>query len=140
MSSTSKQYLFSYGTLLPGRVPAEIAPIVRKFRIIGEGEVRGQLYDLGEYPGAILNKNGQVISGKVLEIPQDPHILQQLDEYEGFDPVHPQASLFVRRQLLIEVKHGEKLKCWIYVYNRHPGNAPNIAGGDFLKARNHRSR
>lgn len=140
MNSTRK-YLFTYGTLSPGKAPAEIAPAVRRLRRVGRGFVHGHLYDLGEYPGAVLRKTGPVILGQIFELPDDPDVLNKLDEYEGFDPSHPQGSLFVRKRWPVTFE-GEKRKvtCWVYIYNRHPGTAPSIGSGDFSKARNHRAR
>lgn len=135
-----KRYLFSYGTLLPGHAPPEIAPTVRRLRRVGRGFVRGRLYDLGEYPGAVLSKTGPVIAGEVFELPDDREVLGRLDEYEGFDPAHPDASLFVRRKWTVTFKNGKKATCWVYAYNRHPGAAPSVAGGAFTKLRNHKAR
>jgi len=140
MNSTRK-YLFTYGTLLPGKAPPEIAATVRRLRRSGRGFVHGHLYDLGEYPGAVLSKTGPVIVGQIFELPDDPEVLSKLDEYEGFDPAHPQGSLFVRERWPVTLIGGKKkVNCWIYIYNRHPGTAPSISSGDFFKSRNHRVR
>jgi len=47
-------YLFTYGTLKHGHAPDEIASAVTKLRPVGKGFVPGVLYDLGDYPGAVL--------------------------------------------------------------------------------------
>ncbi|HEY4054122.1 MAG TPA: gamma-glutamylcyclotransferase family protein [Terriglobales bacterium] len=135
-----KRYLFSYGTLLPDHAPAEIAPVVRRLRRISRGKVKGQLYDLGDYPGAVLSKTGAVIVGQIFELPEDPEVLQKLDEYEGFDPAQPQASLFVRKKALVSVNNAKRVWCWVYVYNRHPGRSSAVVGGDFSKLRSNRPR
>lgn len=135
----TKRYLFSYGTLQPGRAPAEIAPVVRRLRPVGRGKVRGRLYDLGEYPGAVLSRTGRVIVGQIFEVPDSPDIIEKLDEYEGFDPAHPRASLFVRKRSFVSAGNGKRVLCWIYVYNRNPGDAPPVAGRD-SKSRSRRSR
>src|SRR5258708_20900133 len=106
-----KRYLFSYGTLLPQRAPAEIAPVVRHMRRIGPGKVRGRIYDLGDYPGAVLSKSGPIILGEVFELPDKPDILGKLDEYEGFDAANPQGSLFVRKRWLVTLDRGKKKWC-----------------------------
>jgi gamma-glutamylcyclotransferase (GGCT)/AIG2-like uncharacterized protein YtfP len=130
-----KKYLFSYGTLLPGRAPAEIAPTVQRLRRVGRGFVRGHLYDFGEYPGAVLARTGSSIVGEVFELPDDPRVLSRLDEYEGFDPADPQASTFVRKGRFVTLKNsGKKIVCWIYAYNRPPGPAPVLSSGDYSKA------
>ncbi len=129
------KYLFSYGTLLPDQAPAKIAPVVRRMRRVGRGKVRGWLYDLGDYPGAVLNKTGSVIFGQVFELPDKPDILGKLDQYEGFDPDDPDRSLFLRKRSLVSLDGGKKRWCWIYVYNRPPAGASTLRGGDFSKIR-----
>jgi gamma-glutamylcyclotransferase (GGCT)/AIG2-like uncharacterized protein YtfP len=42
-----------YGTLRPGRAPAAVAAVVATLRPLGAARVRGRLYDLGAYPGAV---------------------------------------------------------------------------------------
>lgn len=51
-------YLFAYGTLLPGAAPAEISGAAARLKAVGEGQVRGLLYDLGHFPGAVLDAAG----------------------------------------------------------------------------------
>jgi gamma-glutamylcyclotransferase (GGCT)/AIG2-like uncharacterized protein YtfP len=90
-------YLFVYGTLLPGLAPGEIADAVEKLTPIGSATVRGFLYDFGHYPGAVLNSDSEhCIHGIVLQLPDDPSIISQLDQYEEFDPAAPETSQFIR--------------------------------------------
>jgi gamma-glutamylcyclotransferase (GGCT)/AIG2-like uncharacterized protein YtfP len=111
-------YLFSYGTLLPGRTPNEIAAAVEKLRPVGDGFVRAVLYDLGDYPGAVLDPSSQqIVAGTVFQLPEDEDVLRQLDEYEGFNPDAPGKSLFIRARCPVTLASGSTLECWIYVYN-----------------------
>lgn len=127
-------YLFAYGTLQPGHVAEEIAPVVAKFRPVGKGNVRGLLYDLGEYPGAILtSSSSNRISGTVFQLPEDPDVLQQLDEYEGFDPRNPETSLFIRKIHPVSMSEGKTVACWIYEYNRKPAAARLVESGSYRK-------
>jgi gamma-glutamylcyclotransferase (GGCT)/AIG2-like uncharacterized protein YtfP len=135
---SAKRYLFSYGTLQPRHAPAEIASTVSRLRRVGRGSVRGRLYDLGEYPGAVLSRNAPLVIGQVFELPNDPEVLTRLDEYEGFDPHRPQSSLFVRKRCLVQLDSGKKLFCWMYAYNRPPGAASPLPSGLYSKVRNHR--
>ena len=135
-----KRYLFSYGTLIPHHAPAEVASTVKLLRRVGRGSVRGRLYDLGDYPGAVLSRTGPVIAGQVFELPEDPDVLRRLDEYEGFDPSHPQGSLFVRMKWPVTLRNGKKMSCWVYAYNRRPNRARTITGGDYSKQRKQRNR
>ena len=123
------EYLFTYGTLRPGRAPAEINAVMAKLRVVGAGRVRGLLYDLGAYPGAVLDPAAAEFEGTVFELPDDPEILHQLDAYEEFDPAAPQATLFVRELHAVTLDSGGTLMGWIYVYNRDPAGAPIVAGG-----------
>ncbi|MGA2171196.1 MAG: gamma-glutamylcyclotransferase family protein, partial [Terracidiphilus sp.] len=112
-------YLFTYGTLHPGHAPDEIAPAVEKLRPVGTGYVYGVLYDLGDYPGVVLDPtSNQKISGTVFRLSEDENVLRQLDEYEGFDQASPEQSLFLRTLRSVTLDSGETLPCWIYVYNR----------------------
>jgi gamma-glutamylcyclotransferase (GGCT)/AIG2-like uncharacterized protein YtfP len=133
------QYIFLYGTLLPGHAPAQIASAVGRLRRVGRGTVQGILYDLGRYPGAVLGKTGSLIQGEVFELPDDPEILHRLDAFEGFDPDRPESSEFVRREWPVILSGGKKIICWVYAYNRDPGAAPRIADGDFSKSRKSRA-
>jgi len=125
-------YLFTYGTLHPGHAPEEIAAAVRKLRPVGTGFLYGALYDLGDYPGAVLDAaSKRKIAGTVFQLPKDEDVLRQLDEYEGFDPDSPAQSLFLRTHCSVTLDSGNSLPCWIYVYNRAPETARVLASGDY---------
>jgi gamma-glutamylcyclotransferase (GGCT)/AIG2-like uncharacterized protein YtfP len=129
-------YLFVYGTLEPAHAPADIAAAVRRMKPVGSGSVRGRLYDLGEYPGAVVSRTSpSVIKGKVFELPEDQQVLSSIDAYEGFDPDHPHGSLFIRKRWPVTLADGSRKMCWIYTYNRKPGDARLIASG-FYNPRN----
>ncbi|MGA7217500.1 MAG: gamma-glutamylcyclotransferase family protein [Candidatus Sulfotelmatobacter sp.] len=139
--SSRGQYLFVYGTLLPGRAPAEIAPIVQRLRAVGDGFIRGHMYNLGAYPGAVLDEGGEKIRGKIFRLPPEPEILERLDKYEEFDEAQPEGSLFLRKKWPVTRTDGKRtLTCWIYVYNPHAGTAPAITREDISKTRNGRVR
>ncbi len=94
--------------------------------------MRGVLFDLGPYPGAMLDPSSEGnIYGTVFRLPDDPDVLRQLDAYEEYAPQCFEASLFVRVKSLVEIKNGESLVCWIYVYGRDAGSAPVIVSGKF---------
>jgi gamma-glutamylcyclotransferase (GGCT)/AIG2-like uncharacterized protein YtfP len=122
------EHLFVYGTLLPGRAPAKIAPAVDRLRVVGTGFVHGTLYHFGRYPGAILDSyTERRIYGTVFLLPEDARPLAEIDRYEGFNPKAPDKSLFLRVAHPVGLESGEFLVCWIYVYNRDP------AGGRVLE-------
>lgn len=117
-----REYLFSYGTLRPGCAPSEVAALVARLRPVGEGFVRGVLYDLGSYPGAIPDASAaRRIFGMVMELPDDESVVSGLDEYEGFDPAAPETSEFVRERQMVEMSDGRAMECWFYRYNGKAG-------------------
>ena len=129
-------YLFIYGTLMPSEADKEIAHIVKQLRRIGAAYVRGRLYNLGEYPAAVIDHSSNTsIRGELVELPADKAILDALDKYEEFDPSRPEKSLFVRKKAKVKLANGRNVEGWMYVYNRDPGNAPIIRGGNYSKSK-----
>jgi gamma-glutamylcyclotransferase (GGCT)/AIG2-like uncharacterized protein YtfP len=75
-------YLFVYGTLLPELAPQAVLNEVRQFLWLGQGAACGRLYDLGDYPGAILDAAAETrIVGQVCQLPDNPAVLEALDAY-----------------------------------------------------------
>src|ERR1700677_3617377 len=126
------EYLFAYGTLQPGLAPTKIARVAAKLRPVGEGFVRGVLYDLGGYPGAVADPGakGRII-GTVMELPEEEGVLERLDRYEGFDPQAPETSEYIREKQTVESKTGGTVECWFYRYNRRAKNAPIVESGEW---------
>jgi gamma-glutamylcyclotransferase (GGCT)/AIG2-like uncharacterized protein YtfP len=129
------EYICIYGTLRPAIAPPEIKAMISQWRRIGDGSIAGRIYNLGEYPGAVLDQRGSDwIAGEVFELPNDGVALALLDAYEGFDPLDLDASLFVRCKREVMVEDSAKLECWVYVYNRPVSASTIIQGGDYLMA------
>lgn len=125
-------HLFAYGTLQPGLVPPELASLVAGIRVIARGSVPGTLYDLGAYPGAVVDPSAESrIHGVVYELPEDRAVLAQIDAYEECNPAAPIESLFRRILHAVTVADDNAIDCWIYVYNRDPGTATILPGGVF---------
>ena len=59
--------------------------------LVGPAVIRGKLYDIGRYPGAVpgSDKESRQIKGEVLKITHPKKVLRILDQYEGFDPEMP---------------------------------------------------
>lgn len=130
------EHLFLYGTLLPTEAPKEIASVVKRLRRLGLAQVRGRLYDFGEFPGAVLDPLSRtMIHGELVVLPPDARILDALDQYEEFDPSDPKRSLFIRKKAKVRMANGSSREGWVYVYNRHPGKAKLVRGGDYLRSK-----
>ena len=134
-----KKFLFCYGTLLPEHAPLSVCRLLRKLRPLGPATVRGRLYDLGSYPGAVLDASSATrISGHIFALPAGGDVLHLLDDYEGFNAADPADSLFIRRACHAAMPDGNTRKCWIYLYNRRLGSARPIPGGKYLGSRKSR--
>jgi gamma-glutamylcyclotransferase (GGCT)/AIG2-like uncharacterized protein YtfP len=126
-------HLFVYGSLLPGLAPPELREVLHRLRPVCRGALRGTLYDLGEYPGAVPDATaGTWITGRVFELPGDPALLARLDAYEGHAAGRPGEDLFTRVRRPIALSLGGELDCWVYAYARDPGGAERVACGDWL--------
>jgi gamma-glutamylcyclotransferase (GGCT)/AIG2-like uncharacterized protein YtfP len=125
------QPLFVYGTLRPGHAPAAVAACVDRCACAGAARAPGRVYDLGNYPGAVLDPAcGQLVHGQLLEVPDDA-TLRRLDLYEGFDPADPADSLFVRTTCDVTTDDGRTVRAWVYVYNRDVAAARIVPGGRY---------
>lgn len=120
--------LFLYGSLRGGEPMFEELGLDHALEYVSEGTIRGDLYDLGDYPGAVAAAG--VVHGEVHRI-KDPAILDALDRYEEFDPAKPDTSLFVRRRILVP----EAGEAWGYLYNGSRENLRRIPSGEWRKRR-----
>jgi len=128
-------YLFAYGTLKPGHAPGEIGEAVGKLKPVGKGSIRGVLYDLGEYPGAVVDPSPtKRVFGTVFRLSDDEKVLRELDEYEGFDPNAPDKSLFVRSIHPVRLATGRTLQCWVYFWNQKKEGVRALPGGRYQQA------
>ena len=103
-----------------------------ELRFVGNGRTEGELYDLGEYPGAV-EKKGRYVYGEVYEIKDSDNVLRKLDEYEEFDPRNPQHSLFVRRASEVIMEDGTEVCAIVYFYNGMTKGLKAIASGRWNK-------
>lgn len=111
--------LFIYGTLHPNRAPRAIAAAARRLTSIGRATIRARLYNLGQYPGIVLDPAAAPILGELFTVPDD-QTLAALDAYEDFRPHDPANSLFLREKAVVTLDDGSDQSCWVYVYNRSP--------------------
>ena len=116
--------LFIYGTLHPDRAPAEIAPTVALLRPLGPATLRGQLLNLGPYPGLLL-PGEEIIHGELFALPDERQLRartwQVLDAYEDFRPDSPETSLFTRVLTRVALADGETRQAWVYIFNQPVG-------------------
>lgn len=123
-------YLFVYGTLLDHQ--NEFAGYLSSNCIFyAYGKIKGKLYDMGEYPGAILMADSEnYVHGKIYLLNSVEKTLELLDDYEGYGPGQLQPNLFVRRVINVETSAGE-VECWVYLYNLPVGGFKLIESGNY---------
>ena len=76
-------------------------------KFIADAKVCGSLYDLGAYPGLLLNESNSLVIGEVYEV--DDELLNKLDEFEA-------SSNYWRKQVEISLSPDRKV-CWTYEPN-----------------------
>ena len=100
----SRHFVFVYGSLRRGNTGA-MSVRFPNATYLTDARVRGRLYDMGEYPGLMLDGEASIVTGEVYEVDDDT--LSRLDEFEL-------NSDYSRKQ--VEVEHGSvRRDCWIYV-------------------------
>jgi gamma-glutamylcyclotransferase (GGCT)/AIG2-like uncharacterized protein YtfP len=115
------EFVFFYGTLLPEFVPPAMRDLVARLHFYGEGSVRGVMFDLGEYPGAVFDDvSDRRVYGAVFELTEDLRVLEALDHYEGYEPAASSRSLFDRKRQSVDLVAGGAIECWAYEYNGNP--------------------
>jgi gamma-glutamylcyclotransferase (GGCT)/AIG2-like uncharacterized protein YtfP len=128
----ASNYLFVYGTLLSEENEFAFL-LTQNSSFYCKAKFKGRLYDIGEYPGAILQHGSECfVYGQIFLIDNPGSILKRIDNYEGFGEDGPQPNEFTRE--LLEVETGEgSLKCWAYLYNLPVDGLWQIKSGDYLE-------
>jgi gamma-glutamylcyclotransferase (GGCT)/AIG2-like uncharacterized protein YtfP len=112
-------YLFVYGTLRYDSDHPMAKFLRRNAEFLGEGRFPGQVFDLGNYPGAVFSENATgEVNGHIFKLKEPVEILSILDRYEGIGDDSSLLHEYVRRVINIHYKESELL-CWVYLYNLH---------------------
>jgi gamma-glutamylcyclotransferase (GGCT)/AIG2-like uncharacterized protein YtfP len=127
-------HLFVYGSLWTGTGHRAVDRLLREHgRNLGEGWIRGRLFDLGRYPGALPAAAGR-IHGRLFRLRRPERVLARLDRYERYREQAEQRSEFIRRLTTAwRETDGRPLLAWAYYYNRAPDWHPPIPGGDYRR-------
>lgn len=137
MTTPATYYLFVYGSLRSGFHHPAYEYISRYFNFVSDGKVKGLLYDMGEYPGALPTNEEAYIIGELYHIKHSDEFewaLAQLDDYEGLNTEPGEPQLF-RRELVTVYTVTETHEAWIYWFNGDVSNQPLVKSGDVLEYR-----
>lgn len=130
--------LFVYGTLMSGACSpygaSERARLDSESRVLGQATIMGHLYDLGAYPGLMLNAPGcslsRCVEGELRELVAPDDVFRWLDAYEGMGAAEPLEDPYRRelREVLV-TDTGRVLSAWVYVYQGPLASARLLADG-----------
>ena len=149
-------YLFVYGTLRQGVSVPFKKKIEEEMEFVGKSQITGKLYDLGEYPGAVKERQkteadgrdnvrvvpgkhktetagrGSVIKGEVIKINNPRKVMALLDEYEGYNPKKAKTSEYLREKEQVKLENGKEVEAWVYWYNLPVEGKRRIRHRDYL--------
>lgn len=119
----NKHLVFVYGTLRRGGAQA-MSKSFPSSKFIANAKVSGSLYDLGAFPGLLLDESNSLVTGEVYEV--DDEILNRLDDMEA-------SSDYWRKQ--VEISLGTyRRTCWIYAPNPQSYSLHTlITSGDWIE-------
>lgn len=130
MSATHRERIFLYGTLRRGG-SRDVLQHYGGASFIATAQVRGVLYDLGEYPGLRLDPSAGWIQGELFDI--DEAGMAALDDWEGIDPQAPDDGPYRRVRTQVARDDGTTEVCWIYEIADHRcADKPIILSGDWI--------
>lgn len=131
-------HVLVYGTLCASEPAHARLNLRASLTYRGRRRVPGTLYDLGPYPGLVLD--GGEARAELYRI-DDAQVLARLDRYEGYDPVDEAESLFVRTRVRVP-RHAQStnawLEAWIYVFNGSVAGRPVITARSWPEHRRRR--
>ena len=106
------ELIFVYGSLRRGCGAQGLMRRLRA-RYLGKGSVRGRLFNLGEFAGAVKAPGGSTrIPGELYYLPSAARALKSLDRYEG--------NGYRREVAEVELRSTRRVQAWIYWLKRAP--------------------
>jgi len=127
--------LFVYGSLRSGFRSPAYEYISKHFNFVGEGKVKGKLYDMGNYPAARPIDGDSFIKGELYTARHPSEFdwaIGQLDDYEGINGEADEVNFYQRRLADVHLE-GKLVPAWIYWYMGNVDGRPEISSGDLLE-------
>lgn len=128
--------LFVYGSLRSGFCHPAYEYISKYFSLISAGRVKGLLYDLGDYPAAIVTSEEAFVTGELYKVKDDnefQHAIELLDIYEETGKEEGDGELY-KRKITEVIYNNTTASAWIYWYNKSIVGQPLIPSGDVMDA------
>lgn len=127
----SHQLLFVYGTLRAGFDGPMAKWLASVASHVGPATAQGRLYHVEDYPGFVHCPSGLVV-GDLFLLPDDPAVLDRLDEHEECAAHFPAPHEYCRERLTVLSESGP-VDAWTYVYSWDVSGLELIESGDFLR-------
>ena len=127
-------YLFVYGTLRKEFGLGLSEKIKQDMILVGDASIRGELYDIGEYPAALPSKDEKSkIIGEIYELIHPRKVFKLLDEYEGYDKDDLNNSEYYRKKESVTLNNGKEVGAWVYWYNFPIKGKKKIKTKDYIQ-------
>ena len=127
------EHLFVYGTLRKDSQHIMGKILANKTINLGKARVRGRLYNLIEFPGAVDNGGeDDWIYGELYQLINPSDTLPMLDDYEGCGPEATRPYIFERYQVDAYLENDEVYTAWIYWYRGNFHEQQRVISGDYL--------
>lgn len=117
--------IFVYGSLM-SKVPSRASEwLAQNASLLCMDAVHGQLFDLGSYPGLVVNANSpELVIGEVHRLKKREQALIYLDKYEGVAVPVPEYE----RRLCLTL---QGFHCWVYEFLPYKNVFPLISSGNY---------
>lgn len=115
-TAAERHYLFVYGTLKRSIANPMGAMMRAHANYKAEAIIAGRIYDLGPYPGLVLEDCGTAVYGEIYEIVRPKALLSLLDAYEGCSDDDQQPHEFSRVLATVRDNDGVDYRAWVFVY------------------------
>jgi gamma-glutamylcyclotransferase (GGCT)/AIG2-like uncharacterized protein YtfP len=128
-------HLFVYGSLRSGFRNPAYAYLSKYFHLVGQGYVKGVLYDTGAYPVATSTTSEKYLVGELYainNINEFTWAIEQLDDYEGLNVEVGETPMYKREEATITCNH-QQTQAWVYWYNNDVSHLHEIASGDLME-------
>jgi gamma-glutamylcyclotransferase (GGCT)/AIG2-like uncharacterized protein YtfP len=133
LGAPDREQVAVYGSLREGFGVDDRPDVGNKLVDKGRCVIKGAIYDVGGYPG--LADGDGVVVGELYEV-LDLTVFPQLDEFEKYNPLAREKSLYLRLPLRLV---DPPVDAWVYVYNSDVTGRRRIDSGDWARDQDGRS-
>lgn len=127
-----KELIFVYGTLRKNTAAPMHTILIEHCSYHGSGILKGKLYEVDGYPGAILSANpADKVLGELYAI-NDEKVLAMLDTYEECTALFPTPHEYIRSICPISQPDMQEVNAWVYLYNHDISTLSPILSGDYM--------